>query len=69
MYDPEPSVRNNNEGSNLRSVAMPGNPLPVLSNNLNFRGEINDQNFYGHWSPQSNLNLNYGGCSTFSRDL
>ena len=32
LYDPKPSVRNNNEGNNLRSVLMPGNLLPVPSN-------------------------------------
>ena len=36
MSDPESSVRNSSEGSSLRPAPMPGNPLPVLSNDLNF---------------------------------
>ena len=69
MYGPGPSVRNSNEGNDLKSVVMPGNSLPMLSNEINFQGEITGQNLHVCWSPRSNLNTNYGGCILYPRDL
>ena len=48
MYGPGPSTENNLGVFNIRSVDIRGNPVSMLPNELNFWGEIDGQNLYGH---------------------
>ena len=74
LYGPGSSIRNIYKESNLRPLAMPlgrnqvivnpsGNSLPMVSNEVNFLGEVNGQNVHGHQTPRSNLNTNCGGLA------
>ena len=47
----------------IRSVVIHGNLLPVHSNEVNYRGEIDGQNLPGRRSPRSNINPNYRGVA------
>ena len=46
-----------------------GSSLPMVSNEVNFRGEVNGQNLYGHRSPQCNFNPNCRGFGAYPKDF
>ena len=56
LYGPGPSTENNMGVFYIRSVDIHGNPVSMLTNELNFWGEIDGQNLYGQWSPRGQFN-------------
>ena len=80
LFGPGPSVENYYERSNLRSIPMPlgnnevntspgGSSLIVASSDVNYRGQVDDQNLHGRQSPQTELNTECGGVNYHPNNL